>query len=140
MPLYDPLGDCQSDAAARIFLLAMQALKDYEYPFGILGIDPNPVIPDGKEVFIAFLSGGYMNTGCFTATKLYGVINKVLKESFYLGAICYYSRHRVVCDHGAALFNRDLQVFGCKLDDMRTIGRIKPLPPLWTPLSIPAGH
>ena len=55
---HNPLADGQTDAGAGIFLLGMQALKENEHPLGILRLDADAVVFDGKQPFAASLTRG----------------------------------------------------------------------------------
>ncbi len=61
--LYDLLADGQTDARARVLFSGVQTLEDHKYALGILGIDADAVIADGKDPFIPLLFRRDMHPG-----------------------------------------------------------------------------
>ena len=47
--LHDALADGQADAAARVFLAAVQSFEETEDSLSVLSFNSNPVIADGKH-------------------------------------------------------------------------------------------
>src|SRR6185503_2655446 len=49
MTLDDPLADGEADAAARVFVPAVQPLEYGEDPGGVFGLDPDSVVRDRED-------------------------------------------------------------------------------------------
>ena len=77
--LHDLLADGQADACAGILFSGVQALEDDKDALGILGIDADAVVADGKDPFTSLLFSRDMNPGRLLTAELDGVADQVLK-------------------------------------------------------------
>lgn len=76
--LNDLLADRQTDPGAGVLLPRMEPLEDAKDPLGVLGVEPNPVIPHRKHPFLPVSLRGDMDTGESGATKLQRIPDQIL--------------------------------------------------------------
>src|ERR1039458_10476459 len=89
--LHDLLADGQPDARAGVLFVGVQPLEDREDTLGILGLDSDAVIADGKNPFISLLLGRNVNPGRLDV-ELDGVPDQVLKQLHQQQFVMHYPR------------------------------------------------
>jgi hypothetical protein len=88
----------------------MQALKDDKDALGLMGIEPNAIIPYGDHPFGPLALRGDMHARGRFATKLQRVANEVLQHQPELIFIRPDGWQGIAGDHGSALRYRHLQI------------------------------
>ena len=92
MPLNHLLADRQTNARAGIDCFGVQPLKDDEDTFGILGLDSDAVVLEGKDPLIAAYYRGNMDPRWLLSAVFDAVTDQILKDRNKLGGVCRESR------------------------------------------------
>jgi hypothetical protein len=74
------LADCQANAAARILVTAVQALKESEDSIRVLGLDPDPIVSHGERTPSIAHVGCNMDPRNLCTSVFYGVADQVLEQ------------------------------------------------------------
>src|SRR5512146_1144574 len=94
--LHDLFADRKADPGPGIFHFPMQPLEYRENPFEIFRIDPDAVVRDRKNPFLAVLPSRNMNPCPFPAAEFEGVPDQVLEQLDHLRPVRLQGGKRIV--------------------------------------------
>ena len=79
MTLYDFFNDGQAGTRAPFeFALGMQTLENLKYELSVLGVDPDPVVPDKKDISASEYADLYVF--CLGLVEFNGIRKEVMEN------------------------------------------------------------
>ena len=115
MPFNDLLANGQPYPSARIFTASVESLEKDKDSLGVLGVEADPVIADGKSPLVALLRRRDMDVRWELTPELKGITQQVLKYTAQLRDIRQYDGQGIMGDHRPGVGNDPVQV----LQDVR---------------------